>query len=43
MTESEIVDACKPEVCDASLAVVSAVIINDPKVAYQSAHIEQMQ
>ena len=43
MTESEIVDACKPEVCDAGLVVVSAMIINDPKASYQSAHIEQMQ
>lgn len=43
MTENKIMDACNPEVCDAALVVVCATIIDNPKVACQSVHKDQLQ
>jgi tRNA A-37 threonylcarbamoyl transferase component Bud32 len=43
MTKNEVLEACKPEVCDAALVVVCAMIIDDPKAACRSVHKGKLQ
>jgi tRNA A-37 threonylcarbamoyl transferase component Bud32 len=43
ITKTEVLDACKPEVCDAALIVVCATIVDDPKAACRLVHKGQLQ